>query len=62
MGEFGVFVDDLDWKNTTRDEWLELGKLHLEKLVMIIRKSGLKKKSFFKVLSVFTPLLNNLIK
>ena len=38
MGEFGVFIDDLDWKNTTKDEWLELGKLHLEKLVMIIRK------------------------
>ena len=50
MGEFGVFVDDLDWKNTTRDEWLELGKLHLEKLVMIIRKSGLKKKSFYQVI------------
>ena len=51
MGEFGVFVDDLDWKNTTRDEWLELGKLHLEKLVMIIRKSGLKnKKVFYRVL------------
>ena len=50
MGEFGVFVDDLDWKNTTKDEWLELGKLHLEKLVMIIRKSGLKKKSFYQVI------------
>ena len=34
---YGVFVDDLDFKNITLDEWMDLGKLYMNKLVMIIR-------------------------
>ena len=49
---YGVFVDDLDFKNITLDEWMDLGKLYMNKLVMIIRKTKLKKKKVFhKVLS-----------
>ena len=49
---YGVFVDDIDFKNLSLREWKELGKLYMNKLVMIIRKSGLKnKKVFHKVLS-----------
>ena len=49
---YGVFVDGIDFKQLTKGEWKELGKLYMNKLVMIIRKSGLKnKKVFHKVLS-----------
>ena len=49
---YGVFVDDIDFKNLSLREWKELGQLHLQKLVMVIRKSGLKnKKVFYRVLS-----------
>ena len=49
---YGVFVDGIDFKQLTRGEWRELGKLYMNKLVMIIRKSGLKnKKVFYRVLS-----------
>ena len=49
---YGVFVDDIDFKTLSLREWKELGQLHLQKLVMVIRKSGLKnKKVFYKVLS-----------
>ncbi len=48
---YGVFVDDLDFKNLTRKEWMDLGKLHMNKLVMIIRKTGLKKKSYIQVMN-----------
>ena len=49
---YGVFVDDVNFKQLTKGEWKELGKLYMNKLVMIIRKSGLKnKKVFHKVLS-----------
>ena len=48
---YGVFVDDIDFKNLTRKEWMDLGKLHMNKLVMIIRKSGLKKKSYIQVMN-----------
>ena len=47
---YGVFVDDLDFKNLSRQEWMDLGKLHMEKLVMIIRKTGLQKPSFLQVM------------
>ena len=48
---YGVFVDGIDFKQLTRGEWRELGKLYMNKLVMIIRKSGLKnKKVFYRVL------------
>ena len=49
---YGVFIDGIDFKQLTRGEWRELGKLYMNKLVMIIRKSGLKnKKVFYRVLS-----------
>ena len=47
---YGVFVDDIDFKNLSRQEWMDLGKLHMEKLVMIIRKTGLDKRSFHQVI------------
>ena len=48
---YGVFIDGIDFKQLTRGEWRELGKLYMNKLVMIIRKSGLKnKKVFYRVL------------
>ena len=47
---YGVFVDDVDFKNMSRREWMDLGKLHMEKLVMIIRKTGLQKQSFLQVM------------
>jgi hypothetical protein len=37
LGRFGVFIDDLDFSTMTDEEWLEVGKIHLESLVTIIR-------------------------
>ena len=37
LGRFGIFIDDLDVNNMSDEEWLEIGKLHLESLVTIIR-------------------------
>lgn len=48
LGSFGVFVDDIDFNNITEEEWLELGKLHLQKLVTIIRSTGLNKETYYK--------------
>ncbi len=50
-GSFGVFVDDVDFDHISEEEWLEIGKLHLEKLVTIIRSTGLNKISFYKFIS-----------
>lgn len=37
LGRFGVFIDDIDFKNMSDEEWMEIGKIHLESLVTIIR-------------------------
>ena len=47
---YGVFVDNIDFKNLTRTEWMDLGKLSMQKLVMIIRSTGLDSRSFHQVI------------
>lgn len=37
LGRFGVFIDDLDFNNLSDEEWMQIGKIHLESLVTIIR-------------------------
>jgi alpha-ketoglutarate-dependent taurine dioxygenase len=41
LGRFGVFIDDLDFTNLSDEEWHDIGKLHLESLVTIIRNVNL---------------------
>ena len=47
---YGVFVDDIDFRSLTRTEWMDLGKLSMQKLVMIIRSTGLDSRSFHQVI------------
>ena len=47
---YGVFVDDINFKNLSRQEWMDLGKLSMQKLVMIIRSTGLDSRSFHQVI------------
>jgi hypothetical protein len=37
LGRFGVFIDDLDFNNMTDEQWMEVGHIHLNNLVTIIR-------------------------
>jgi len=41
LGRFGVFIDDVNLQTITDDEWMEIGKIHLESLVTIIRNTNL---------------------
>jgi hypothetical protein len=41
LGRFGIFIDDINFDNITDEEWQEIGKLHLENLVTIIRNTNL---------------------
>lgn len=36
-GRFGVFIDDVDLNTVTHDQWMEIGRIHLESLVTVIR-------------------------
>ena len=37
LGSYGVYIDGVDFNHITDDEWMEIGKLHLQNLVTIIR-------------------------
>jgi hypothetical protein len=40
LGRFGVFVDDVDFDHITDEEWMEIGRLHINNLVTIIRNTN----------------------
>jgi alpha-ketoglutarate-dependent taurine dioxygenase len=41
LGRFGIYIDDVDFTTITDDEWTEIGRLHLQNLVTIIRNCNL---------------------
>jgi hypothetical protein len=51
LGRFGTFVDDIDFDHITDEEWLEIGKLHLNSLVTIIRNTNLTKTKYLEQIS-----------
>ena len=56
---YGVFIDDLDFSNMSRDKWMSLGRLQMEKLVMIIRKTGLNVNHFHHVMKMWGKCRQN---
>jgi hypothetical protein len=56
LGRFGVFIDDLDLNNITDEEWMEVGKIHLESLVTIIRSNPIHYLKYYELVCRFgTP-------
>jgi alpha-ketoglutarate-dependent taurine dioxygenase len=47
LGRFGVFVDDVDLTTISHDEWMEIGKIHLDSLVTIIRGNDLDHATYY---------------
>lgn len=37
LGRFGIFIDDVDFNTITEEEWMEIGQLHMQNLVTIVR-------------------------
>jgi alpha-ketoglutarate-dependent taurine dioxygenase len=48
LGRFGVFIDDIDFNTITQEEWAEVGKIHLNSLVTIIRNTNLTPDNYMK--------------
>lgn len=55
LGRFGVYIDDIDLNNITQDEWAEIGKLHLESLVTIIRNTDVTPINFYRLIMQWGP-------
>lgn len=59
LGRFGVFIDDVDLNNITKDEWMEIGKLHLQQLVTIIRGNNIDYETYYELFMQWgTPRYN----
>ena len=41
LGRFGIFIDNVDFEHMSDDQWMEIGQLHLENFVTIIRDCNL---------------------
>lgn len=41
LGNYGHFIDDLDFNTITEEEWMELGRFHASDLVTILRNTNL---------------------
>tara|TARA_R110002074_G_scaffold172954_1_gene335606 strand:- start:520 stop:1605 length:1086 start_codon:yes stop_codon:yes gene_type:complete len=50
-GRFGVFIDDVDFYDMSEDQWMEIGQIHLDSLVTIIRDTGLEKYEYVKYMN-----------
>jgi alpha-ketoglutarate-dependent taurine dioxygenase len=55
LGSFGRYIDDVDFDNLTSEEWLEIGKLHLNGLVTILRNVNITKDQFNSRMREFGP-------
>ena len=59
LGRFGVFVDDVDLNTIGDEEWAEIGKLHLESLVTIIRNQPIATERYGELITKWgTPRYN----
>ena len=35
LGRFGTYIDNVDFNHLSDEEWLEIGKIHMQSLVII---------------------------
>lgn len=55
LGQFGVFIDDVDLNTITDEEWMEIGKIHLESLVTIIRAPKIDHHRYAELMTQWGP-------
>lgn len=53
LGNYGVFIDGVDFDTLSHDQWMEIGEIHMKSLVTIVRNCNLKWQDMSKWLSQF---------
>lgn len=51
LGRFGVYIDDVDLTAVSHEEWMEIGRIHLESLVTIIRGNNLEYATYYDLVT-----------
>lgn len=60
FGSFGYYVDDVDYNNISKEEWLEIGKLNLKGLVTVLRNITMSKDQYFQSIKQFGVIESSL--
>jgi hypothetical protein len=50
LGNYGVFIDDINLNNISDEEWLEIGKIYINNLVAIIRNTNIDYKTYYNLM------------
>lgn len=59
LGRFGVFIDGVDLKTISDEEWMEIGHIHLKSLVTIIRTPKIDPTQYAKLIKMWgNPRIN----
>ena len=59
LGRFGTYIDDINFDHITDEEWMEIGKIHLQSLVTIIRAPKIYYETYYtRFLQWGTPRWN----
>lgn len=53
LGRFGIFIDDIDLFSITDDEWMEIGRMHLDSLVTILRDTKLDVRRYDQLMKLW---------
>lgn len=53
LGRFGVYIDNLDLMNISTEEWMEIGQIHLQSLVTILRNVNCTKERYAELISMW---------
>lgn len=51
LGRFGLYIDDLDLDNISHDQWMEIGQIHLDSLVTILRNVKVTPKKYEELIA-----------
>lgn len=62
FGSFGAYVDDVDMSQMTDADWMELGQLFLDKLVVVFRNIKMDKTQYLDWIPKWGPYKSNLRK
>lgn len=55
LGRFGTYIDDVDLNTISKEEWMEIGKIHLESLVTIIRGNRINYDRYWELITSWGP-------
>lgn len=55
LGRFGVYIDDVDLNTISHAEWMEIGRIHLESLVTVIRGNDIDHCTYYRLIMQWGP-------